>query len=75
MTSKLIYKGTAHGHTKTKDRVNITLEIHEIQLLNSALSIYYSTRYENNPLKQDALTLKQRFLTIDPNIAEWSHES
>jgi len=51
---------------------NITLTTNEVQLINSALSTYYSTRADFNPIKQEALTLKQKFLDIDTNLAEWS---
>ena len=48
----------------------ITLSTKQIQLINSALSIYYSTRADTNPLKQDALTLKQEFLKLNPKLIE-----
>ena len=49
---------------------NINLTTKQVQLINSALSIYYSTRADTNPLKQDALTLKQEFLKLNPKLIE-----
>jgi len=49
---------------------NINLTTKQVQLINSALSIYYSTRTDNNPLKQDALNLKQEFLKLNPKLIE-----
>ncbi len=48
----------------------ITLSTKQVQLINSALSIYYSTRADTNPLKQDALNLKQEFLKLNPKLIE-----
>ena len=49
---------------------NINLTTKQVQLINSALSVYYSTRADNNPLKDDALNLKQEFLKLNPKLAE-----
>ena len=48
----------------------VILSTKQIQLINSALSIYYSTRADTNPLKQDALNLKQEFLKLNPKLIE-----
>jgi len=48
----------------------VILSTKQVQLINSALSIYYSTRTDNNPLKQDALNLKQEFLKLNPKLIE-----
>lgn len=50
---------------------NMSLSTKEVQIINSALSVYYSTRNDYNPLRHDIRVLKEKMHEINPKPIEW----